>query len=401
MPPRPPRRCRRAYLLTHFVIDQLERRFLFTTGLEFVVLGVLLGPLVPEIRAFDDLTPIAPVIALAAGWVGLLYGMELDLARLVRTRDHAMRLGIVDAVGTGVAVGLAARLLFASGLLGDIPDDQAWLASGLLGCASASGGDSAIELLGRRYQSGPQLDLLGRSARLGDLVSIFAFGTVFCVFHTGATATSEPPNPSDWFLITVGIGIALGALFSVFLDRQGTENERFVALVGIITFASGAAFFLNLSVLLVNLVLGVVLVNTHQSGDGIRDTLAGTSRPISLLLLVFAGALWRPVPLLPAILATAGIIGVRVAGKSLACWLASLGTPLRPDLARGLLAQGDVAVAMALSFRLVYEGPAVDLAYTAVLASAVIKEFIAPRFLKGLLIDAGEVREEVRAVGGG
>ena len=61
-----------AYLLAHFVVDGLQKRFLLNTNAEYIGLGILLGPAVAAIPAFHDLTPIAPIIALATGWVGLL-----------------------------------------------------------------------------------------------------------------------------------------------------------------------------------------------------------------------------------------------------------------------------------------------------------------------------------------
>jgi NhaP-type Na+/H+ or K+/H+ antiporter len=77
--------------------------------------------------------------------------------------------------------------------------------------------------------------------------------------------------------------------------------------------------------------------------------------------------------------------------------IAGWGTTLRKDLFRGLLAHGDVTLAMAVSFRLVYEGtPAVDIAYSVVLGSIVLNDLIAPRLLRGLLVDEGGIQKELR-----
>ena len=51
---------------------------------------------------------------------------------------------------------------------------------------------------------------------------------------------------------------------------------------------------------------------------------------------------------------------------------------------------------MAVSFQVVFDGPIVDLAYTVVLVSEIAHDIIAPRILRGLLVDAGEVRRERR-----
>jgi NhaP-type Na+/H+ or K+/H+ antiporter len=52
---------------------------------------------------------------------------------------------------------------------------------------------------------------------------------------------------------------------------------------------------------------------------------------------------------------------------------------------------------MAVSFRLVYEGNAAKIAYTVVLASVVLNDLIAPRLLRGLLVDEGELQRELKA----
>ena len=143
-----------------------------------------------------------------------------------------------------------------------------------------------------------------------------------------------------------------------------------------------------------NLVLGAFLAQTAL-GARIGKQLTRTERPVSLMLLLFAGALWEPVQPLPVIVLTLGFIGLRLVGKVLGVGLATQGTPLRGDLFRGMVAQGDAAVAIAVSFQLFYDHPAVDVTYTAVLCAVVINEFVAPRLLRGLLVDAGELRQDV------
>lgn len=386
-----------AYLIAHFVLEQLQRRLMLTSGVEYVILGALLGPLVLGVGIFDDLTPLAPIIALAAGWVGLLTGTGLDLSRLLQTRDGTMRLALTEAVTTGLTVALFTHWALASGLFGPVSPTETWLAAGSLGAASVAGSTSAVNLVTRVYEL-PEAGLahaIRRTAAMSDLVAITAFGLLFCVFHTGPTAIERPVSPTEWAVITVGLGLILGGTFTLLLGDDHHPNSRFLALVGLIAFASGAAFFLHLSLLLVNLVLGAVLVNLVKRDWDLHATLEGTHKPMTLILLVFAGALWTPPEALWHSLGLAGaVVALRVLSKLAGGWLGAVGTPLRGDVARGLLAQGDAAVAMAIALRLVYEGTAVDVAYTAILVSVVLSELVAPRLLKGLLVDAGEIRHE-------
>jgi hypothetical protein len=382
------------WLVAHTVVDRLQRRFLFGSGFEYILLGVLFGPAVPQVGVFSDLASLAPLIALVTGWIGLVYGTELDLRRLMSQGDVARLVGF-EAVGTGLSVMFAAHAFFRVAFPGE-PGPDAWMSAGVMGCAAAAGSSSAVDLVARRYGvKGHVLDLLRREARLSDLVALIAFGLLFCVFHQGGTMTSRPLTPTEWGAITVALGVALGGLFTVFLGGDDSPNGRFLALVGIVTFASGAAFFLHLAALLVCVLVGVVLANVERDRKDLRDTFARTSRPMSLILLVFAGALWEPPAVLPAIAAAVGLVLMRLVTKLAGGYVASVGTDLRGDLARGLLAQGDVAIAMVVAYRLVYSGPTVDVACTAILASVIVYELAAPRALKGLLVDAGEVLREI------
>lgn len=388
-----------AYVLTHFVIGRLQRTLLVVSGVEYILLGILLGPVVPQIRAFEDLGELLPVIALAAGWIGLLRGMELDFSHMKDAPRGASRVALGDDLITGILVAGSAYLFFTSGMfvLG-IDDSQAWMSGGVLACCAAVGSTEPIEVIKKRYHvEGPTVPMLRRAARVGDVGALLVFGLLFCVFHQDEENTPLVLRPTEWAVVSVGLGAALGLLFRPFLIGDESENSRFLALVGIITFASGAAWFLNLSPLLVNLVLGTVLVNTAKAGPQIHATVERTKVPMNLVLLVFAGALWSPPPLWPTVAATCAFIVLRFAGKWIGSRLAAWGQDIRNDLHRGLMGHGVVTIAMAISFRLVYSGPAVDVAYTVILASVVFHDLAAPRVLRALLVDTGELRREQEA----
>ncbi len=409
-----------AYLLAHFVVGRLQKTLLVVSGVEYIVLGVLLGPVVPEIHAFDDLAELLPIIALAAGWMGLVRGMELQLGKLGESSGGSLRLAIGDDVVAGLATWLGTYALFTSGILGVVPHSEAAVCAGVLGCIAATGSTDPIDVLKQRYEiDGPIVPMLRRSARLGDAVALFVFGLLFCIYHEADTEAAAVLSPTEWAVVAVLIGGILGLLFRYFVGEGGNENAKFLTLVGIITFASGAAWFLSLSPLLINLVLGFVLVNTAPAGEGLRETLDRTEKPMSLVLLLFAGALWQPpLPVRIAFERAGGSLeaawtfvsaiawwiiiplvlfsALRLIGKLVGSRLAAWGRSYRPDLWRGLLGHGHVTVAMAISFRLVYEGLIVDVTYTVIVLAVVVHDLVAPRMLRALLVDAGDLKKELQ-----
>jgi hypothetical protein len=379
-----------------YVVERLQRRFLVVSGAEYLLLGFLLGPAFPSIGAFDDVTGLLPIIALAAGWVGLLRGTDFDFASLQKLDPATWRVVLLHHLLPGVIVGFSAHYFFtASGWVFTTSRDAA-LSAAALACFAATDSAAPFDLLARRYEiSGRLAPLLRNGTRLGDIVVILAFGLIFCVFHENAPQARDY-SPSFWAWVTVLLGGALGFLFSLFLAGDESDNSRFLALVGIIAFASGGAYFLELSPLAVNLSMGFVLVNFARGGQLVHTTLESTERPMTIVLLIFAGALWEPTALWPTLLALGGFLIARTGAKWMASALAGWGTSLRKDLFRGLLAHGDVTLAMAVSFRLVYEGDAAKIAYSVVLGSVVLNDLIAPRLLRGLLLDEGEIQGEIK-----
>jgi hypothetical protein len=385
-----------AYVLAHNVVERLQRRFLVVSGAEYLLLGFLLGPAFPAIHALDNVTGLLPIIALAAGWVGLLRGTDFDFTSLQKLDPATWRVVFLHHLLPGVAVGIGSYYFFTkTGWVLASPRDAA-LSAAALACFAAADSAEPFDLLARRYEvSGRLAPLLRNGTRLGDIVVILAFGLIFCVFHENAPQAQDY-SPSLWAWVTVLLGAALGFLFSLFLAGDESDNSRFLALVGIIAFASGGAYFLELSPLAVNLSMGFVLVNFARGGQLLHTTLVSTERPMAIVLMIFAGALWQPTALVPTLLALGGFLVARTGAKWLASVIAGWGTSLRKDLFRGLLAHGDVTLAMAVSFRLVYDGEAAKIAYSVVLSSIILNDLMAPRLLRGLLVDEGEIQRELK-----
>jgi hypothetical protein len=385
-----------AYVLAHNVVERLQRRFLVVSGAEYLLLGFLLGPAFPAIHALDNVAGLLPIIALAAGWVGLLRGTDFDFASLQKLDPATWRVVFLHHLLPGVAVGVGSYYFFTeTGWVLTSPRDAA-LSAAALACFAAADSAEPFDLLARRYEvSGRLAPLLRNGTRLGDIAVILAFGLIFCVFHENAPQAQDY-SPALWAWVTVLLGGALGFLFSLFLAGDESDNSRFLALVGIIAFASGGAYFLELSPLAVNLSMGFVLVNFARGGQLLHTTLESTERPMAIVLLIFAGALWERTELVPTLLALGGFLIARTGAKWIASVIAGWGTSLRKDLFRGLLAHGDVTLAMAVSFRLVYDGEAAKIAYSVVLGSIILNDLMAPRLLRGLLVDEGEIQRELK-----
>jgi hypothetical protein len=145
---------------------------------------------------------------------------------------------------------------------------------------------------------------------------------------------------------------------------------------------SGASYYLNLSPIYTNLILGFILVNSGSAHRDVTRLLLSTERPVYLALLLFAGAAWSPgsvdllfiAPLFVAIRLVARTLGGQVAGLHVAP------PQLRTSgLGRGLLALGGVGVAIALNYGQVYPNLHPRLILSATLLSVLLFEIVASR----------------------
>ena len=100
-----------AFLATHVAYEWLARRMLIVSGAEYLILGVLLGPLASGLFPTTTAEAFTPVVVLGIGWVGLTLGMSFRLQQLVRIPGIKYRLALVQSLLTLVAV--AAGVTFA------------------------------------------------------------------------------------------------------------------------------------------------------------------------------------------------------------------------------------------------------------------------------------------------
>jgi Kef-type K+ transport system membrane component KefB len=345
-----------AYLAAHVAFDWLAKRFMLVSGAEYLLLGILLGPHVSGILSAQTMSGFAPLITLALGWIGAIVGTQFYLPALVRIPARTYRLGFLEAILTAFMVGgVGAALMWLITGRGDITQSIApALALGAIAAVSAPAG---IEVVTRKIggQREPIVLQLQVATAMDALVGIVTMGLLFCIFHPNDTIAARGITPTEWAVITLGIGVVGGTLFHLFLGGETNVDRLFISLAGAIILAIGAAAYLHLSPVLTSMVVGAVLVNTSGgSRPVIADTLAKSERPFYFVLLVFAGASWDPstvawwwaVVLAFLVTRVVGKIGTARLGARVNDALPDLG----PDWGFALLGQGGLAIALGLDY---------------------------------------------------
>lgn len=382
------------YLGTHFLEGRLPVRFRVLSSLGFVLLGVVAGPHVAGVLGPEILEQIKPVLSVGLGAIGLMLGLRFRFQRLIVQHGRSLQLAFFAVLSCVVLVGGMAVLLVLT-----VFHPSQWSvslpAALALGTVAAVSGPTTIKAVREEMDGGGRLGaLLETAGRLTQVLGVLLFGLIFCAFHVGATESFRAPTVIEWMVANVGIGVALGVLFFLFLGRESDEDRLLLALIGIVLFASGTAQYLNLSPLFTNMVLGIMLANTSRRSDDLVNVLSAIEPPITLVVLAVAGASLR----LPALAQPAlwGFVIISLLLRPLAMalggWVTYLyaerAAHLTPWMGRGLDSHSYLAIAMAVDLALVYDGLAVDALLTTAILSVVAWGILARPRIREALRDA-------------
>jgi hypothetical protein len=390
------------YIFAHLIFDRLRDRYGYVGGAEYVVIGFLLGPRVTGLLDAGQVQDLTPIVSLALGWLGMLLGTYFRFPTMALVDGAYLRIAFAEAVAT-FGIALAALLAVFRYVVEASWPDAAVLSGTLAAVATLSSPvavDAVVDRLRVRSRVPPVLQL---AARMDALVAVVAFGLVLAIFHQGDVAPGvRPPTATEWAVINVAVGVASGVLFHLFLGPRGhlDEGRLFVALAGAIVVASGASYYLNLSPIFTNLVLGVILVNSGGAHRDVARLLLSTERPVYLALLLFAGAAWSPgsvdllfiAPLFVLIRVGARFLGGAIAGGHVAP------PELRAaGLGRGLLALGGLGVALAVNYGQVYPDLHPRLVLTATLLAVLLFEIVASREASAFILSLEGRGEDAEA----
>lgn len=395
------------------LLDRLATRAFAVTGVEYLVLGAVLGPFVLGVLDTSVLAALDLFVSAVLGVVGFLVGLEVRrqrsgtepfLAGLASASGVAI---VLAAVATGVVQWLDPTLLNLDPLFVEpmtatedslvllwVSPEALWIGLTIGAAASTSSTVLLDAALVRLSVSEERASLLRTMTSSAQVVAIFAFGMAMAGSRATSTASELGLTLVEWSTITVFSAGFTGLLFSVFLGREDDPMRLLVAAIGVIAFAAGIGTALGVSPLFANLVAGMALALTSDHAERLEEALAPIRFPATVLVLLLAGAAWVPVSgwywmLIP------GYVLVRAAARLVLSRIAVntfLGdaAPSR-GIGRGLLGQGVLASAISLAFAQRFPELAGPVTST-VLGGVVLTDLFAMVVMRRYLANAGEIK---------
>lgn len=360
--------------------------FLFVSGLVYIFLGFALGARGINVLNERVLTSLNPVISLGLGWIGFLFGFQLELKYLRRFPRKYIGLSFVQflSVLVMVFVGTSVALRWLFPLFTPKISYGLAVAFGLLISLNSP------TLLNAASKVIPSKSGLYYLARF--LVSVSGFWGIVglailtCFGHYPFFESSLIFKGAVFFATAIFLPALLGYVFHVLTKRRTEAQDLLVYLLGLVFFVSGAAFYFNLPPLFMGMVLGITYSNLTRMQEKLYPLLLSTENPLFITFLILIGALWdlrlsTEMGVLVALLIILQLISYCLplpVMQRILRWEA----PLPAVFGLCFLSPGGIGVAFAVSLTLTHPVPEIDGFLSMALLFIILSEILSPWALR-------------------
>jgi NhaP-type Na+/H+ or K+/H+ antiporter len=374
----------------------------------YMILGTLMGTSALEIFPIRTVHGLSFITDIALGFVAFSIGLELSIRALAKLGRSIGLIIIFES--------LLALLMVTAGvylLTGDLPLS---LIFGSLAPATAPAGTIAV--IQECKAKGNLTKALYAVAGFDDGVAIVLFG--FAAAFAKLLLVSESSGSGAEFnllasagkpfmeiLLSLGAGGLLGYVYTWLIKRLQSQNEIPALTFGIIAIGTGIAAQFHLSLILVNMAVGFIVINTTSTR--VYQTITSRLKPLMPILFIlffFLAGAHLDISMLSSI-GTIGVVYIlarsagKIAGARIGATMGNADVKIRKYLGLGLLSQAGVAIGLSLlvfqEFREIpgeHAAAIAGSAVTTIAATCIIFELIGPVLTKYALKKAGEIPSE-------
>ena len=407
-----------AMLIACFYVGKLVKKTSLPSLIGYMLVGALFGPSFKRFGLELFTEPVREslsfVTQIALGFVAFSIGSELSMKSLKRLGN-----GIVWIIFSESF----AAFFVVTGLIYLVTRDLPMaLVFGAMAPASAPAGTVAII---QEYKAkGSLTQALYAVVGFDDGLAIIIFGFAAAIAKSLLLAEA-PGHVSEGFfqmlkvptievLLSIVVGTVFGFILAQLVRFIKSPRDMLIVVFGIITLATGLSMMWHLSLILTNMVIGFVLVNTRRESlvHKVTAPLLEIMPLIFVLFFCLAGA-----HLELAALPSLGLIGIAyilgrsgglIGGARLGALFGHVEEKIKKYVGLGILSQAGVAIGLALIVNSefaglgtvadgVSHGSAIGTkVITTITATCIVFEIIGPILAKYALGKAGELGKATR-----
>lgn len=389
-----------AFLGSRFAFRRRSRlsalNFILLSGLVYLFLGLYLGERGSAILNDGVLADLTPIINFSLGWIGFLFGFQLERRYLRRFPKNYLGLSLFQSL-TVMLIGFVGSL-FVLRIVVPASDESIRVGMAVsFGLLISLNSPILLNAAAFSMQKKGRYYYLARFlVSVSGFWALLGLSVVTSFWHFPIPISRSLQQGSVLMVVSTAFPILLGWMFHFMTRRKTPEPELLVWLLGLVFFVSGASYTFHFPPLYVCMVLGVTFSNLTKKHEKIYRLLFQTEKPLYIILLILTGALWKFNPDYGSAL----LVGVLILARGLAYALSFpafktlFGFPWKLPFRFGMsfFSFGGIGVAFAVSLHQIYHLPESDLFLSAALLSIFFNEIISPAGLRLSLsrIDAGE-----------
>jgi hypothetical protein len=382
-----------AFLGSQFLFRRrvpLAISYFFLSGIVYIFLGLFLGKKGLNVLSPDVLEGFSPLINLGLGWIGFLFGFQLEYKYLRRFPLKYLGLSFLQSlfiIGFVSAVlVLALHFLF--------PSQPSFVLYGMacaLGLLLSLNSPSLLNLFSAQaIQKGRYYHLARFLVSVSGFWGIGGLALVTSFLHFPSFRDNLFSKGVLFLLASTILPLFIGYLFHFLTIKKIPEDDLLVFLLGTVFLTSGAAAYFNFPSLYVCMVLGITFSNLTRIQEKLYPLFLSTEKAFYIIFLILVGALWElnfnlKLALLIIILPLLRVIGYSL---SLSFFSRTLRFPFHLPARFGLcfLSSGGVAVAFIVCVRMVYPHPFSGVFVSVAIMATAASEILSPWVLKSSLL---------------
>ena len=396
--------------IVSFYTGKLARYAKLPSLIGYMIVGVILGPSVFHFFDEPSMESLSFITEIALGFVAFSIGSELNISSLRRLGKGIISIILAESFGAFLVVVGAVYALTR-----DLPMA---LIFGSMAPASAPAGTVAViqEYKAKGSLTKTLYAVVGFDDGLAIIIFGFAAALAKNILISEASGVSEGIlasliDPAREIILSFVVGGTMGLLFFQMVRRLQSSRDILIVVFGVILLSTGLSTRWHLSLILTNMIVGLVLANIRHESllHRITTPLVDIMPLLFVLFFCLAGAHLQ-LSALPAL----GLIGVvyilgrsagLVGGARLGAMYGNVEDKVKKYVGLGILSQAGVAIGLSLIIK--HEFTLLDAKYNlphalkigssvlaTITATCIFFEIIGPILTKYALKKAGEIPEE-------
>ncbi len=381
-----------------FIGGYLSKKIKIPEVVGMILTGVLLGESILGFITNVFISDTKPLVDLALAFIGLGIGTELKFDAIKDLKKSILAILLLESFGAFTLVTL--------GVFAVTRKFHIALIFGALAISTAPA--ATADVLWEYEAKGELTTTIFAIVALDDIIAIvmyaFALSYLEGVIIGGQILLLKILLDSLMHILgSIALGVIMGVILTFLSHRIESINKLAgIIFIGVLT-SSGIAETMGFSLILTNVIAGIIITNFSEFGEKVFITVRETVHPLIVLFFVLIGSILK----LQLVLHM-GLIGIiylsmrftgKFSGSTLGGYISNSSTKVRKYLGLCLLSQAGVAVGLATS--LYYSLITLNevgfhlgtLILNTIISTTLIVQILGPPLIKYAVTKAGETVE--------